>query len=80
MQKWNILTDGAQKVDEKNGVICLVIMFNLRVIVIRMSKMAHCIFYWWQQGTVWAKYLSVSERSYLRISEDTMNYWILSYH
>ena len=34
MQKWNILTDGAQKVDEKNGVICLVIMFNPRVIVI----------------------------------------------
>ena len=28
IQKWNIPTDRAWKVDEKNGVICLVIMFT----------------------------------------------------
>ena len=28
MQKCNIPTDRAQSVDEKNGVICLVIMFT----------------------------------------------------
>ena len=28
MQKWNILPSRAQKVDEKNGVICLVIAFT----------------------------------------------------
>ena len=29
MQKWNISTDRAQKVDEKNGVICLITKFTL---------------------------------------------------
>ena len=38
MQKWNIPTDRTQKADEKNGVICLVIMFTPRVMVIKMSK------------------------------------------
>ena len=35
-QKLNIPTDRAQKVDEKNGVVCLVIMFAPRVIVFKM--------------------------------------------
>ena len=39
MKKWNIPTDRDQKVDEKNGVICLVIMFTSRVMVIKMPKM-----------------------------------------
>ena len=34
MQKWNIPTDIIQRVDEKDGVICLVIIFTPRVIVI----------------------------------------------
>ena len=34
MQKWNIPTDIIQRVDEKDGVICLVITFTPRVIVI----------------------------------------------
>ena len=37
MQKWNILMDTAQKVDEKNVAICLVVMFAPRVTVIKMS-------------------------------------------
>ena len=32
-------TDRAQKVQEKNGFICLVIMFTPRVMVFKMSKM-----------------------------------------
>ena len=32
MQKSNIPTDTAQRVDEKNGVICLAIMFTLGVL------------------------------------------------
>ena len=43
MQKWNIPTDRAQSVDEKNVVICLVIMFAPGVMVIKMSKMAHLL-------------------------------------
>ena len=40
MQKWNIQTDRAQRVDEKNWVICLVIMFAPGVTAIKMSKIA----------------------------------------
>ena len=36
MQKWNILSDRAEKLDEKNEVFCLVIMSTLGVMV--MSK------------------------------------------
>ena len=44
MQKRNIPMDRAQRVDEENGVICLVI-FSPRVIVIKMSKMAHFLYF-----------------------------------
>ena len=45
MQKLNILRDRAQGADEKNGVICLVIMFIPRVLLIKMSKMAHFLYF-----------------------------------
>ena len=44
MQKWNISTYRAQRVDEKIVVICLV-MFTSKVMVIRMSKMAHLMYF-----------------------------------
>ena len=40
MHKWNIKTDGAQRSDEKNEVICLVIMFNSGGMAIKMLKIA----------------------------------------
>ena len=50
MQKWNIPTERAQRVDEKNGVVCLVIMFTPWVKGIKMQKwLIFCIFWWWQQ-------------------------------
>ena len=58
--------------------------FALRVMVIKMSKMAH--FFVFSAGaskksaTVWRKYLCASEKSYLALSEKAMDYWILSYH
>ena len=68
MQKLNISTDRAQRVDEKNGVICLVFMFSFGVIVIKISQMVH-FFVFSADGsktlvTVWAKYLRAPERSY----------------
>ena len=40
MRKWNIPTDGAERVDQEIWVI----MFTSGVMVIKMSKMAHfCI-------------------------------------
>ena len=43
MQKWNISKCRAQRVDEKNGVICLV-MFTLNDMVIKMSKMTNFMY------------------------------------
>ena len=40
MHKVNITTDRAQIGDEKNGVICLVILFTSKLVVIKMSKIA----------------------------------------
>ena len=37
--------DRAQRVDEKNGVICLVIMFTSRVMIIRMSKVSNFLYF-----------------------------------
>ena len=39
MQKQNIPIDRAQRVDERNGVICLVTVFTPRFMVIKISKM-----------------------------------------
>ena len=48
-KKRNILMDVAHRVDEKNEVICLFIMFTPRAIIIKMSKMGDfCIFCLWQ--------------------------------
>ena len=35
----------AQRVDEKNRVICLVIMFTARVMIIKISKTAHFLYF-----------------------------------
>ena len=37
--------DEAQRKDEKNGVICLVVMFTPRVMVIKMSKITHFLYF-----------------------------------
>ena len=39
MQQLNIPTEKAERVDKKNGVICLFIMFTSTVMVIKMPKM-----------------------------------------
>ena len=68
--------------DEKNVLIGLFIIFTPRVMVIEMSKMAHFLVYSVDEresATVWAKYLSLSERSYLALSEKAIDYWVLSY-
>ena len=44
MQKVNIIMDRGQRGDEKYGVICLVIMFTSKIIVIKISKMVDCFF------------------------------------
>ena len=45
MQEWNTPTNRAHRADEKNGIICLAIMFTSGVLVIKMSKMAHFMYF-----------------------------------
>ena len=45
MQKLYISIDKVQRKDEKNWVICLVIMFNPVVMVIKIRKMTHCLYF-----------------------------------
>ena len=75
--------DRARRVDEKNEVIRLVV-FTPRVMVIKMSKNGSCYVlsagYTKKSVSVWAKYLIASERSYLALSENTMDYVLRSYH
>ena len=62
----------------------LCIMFTPRVMVIKMSKIGSFFVYSADDGKksvrAWAKYSSASERSYLALSENTMDCLILSYH
>ena len=44
MQQWNISRYRAQRVDEKNDVVRLV-MFTSKVMAIRMSKMAYLMYF-----------------------------------
>ena len=41
IQKWMLQTVRAEKVDEKNGVICLVFMFPSWAMVCKLSKKVH---------------------------------------
>ena len=77
MQKWNIPTNRARRGDDKNGVLCLVIMFTPGVMVIKMLKMAH--FYHLGQVTVTTQHLRASERFYLALSENAMDvgFWAI---
>ena len=80
-----ITTDRAQRVDEKNDVICLV-MFTSKVMVIRMSKMAHLMNFYLNTEKnrpslgKWVRNLNASERSYLALLQNTMGYGVLSYY
>ena len=44
IQKGNMPADSALRVNERNGVICLVITFGPRALVIKMSKMADFLY------------------------------------
>ena len=45
MQKWNIPMDRAWRGDQNNGAVCLFIMVIPRVMVIKMPKMAHFLYF-----------------------------------
>ena len=44
-QKWNMPTVRTQRVGEKNGVVCLVIMFTSGLMVLKKSRMANFLYF-----------------------------------
>ena len=44
-QKWNKPGDSAERMDDKNGVTFLFIMFTPRATVIKISKMAYFLYF-----------------------------------
>ena len=76
--------DRAQRLDEKNGVICLIFIFTFGSY--SQCNVKNCSFFAFYADdsktsiTVWAKCLRESERTYSAFSESTMDYWILSHH
>ena len=72
----------AQKIDEKNDVIRLV-MFTSKFMVIRISQMAHLMYFLLnteKADPIWVRYVNASERSYFTLLQNNMNYGVLSYH
>ena len=67
IQKWMLQTVGAEKLDEKNGTICLVFMFPSWVMVLKLSKNVHilqvCADISKKSKSVKAIYIYTSERS-----------------
>ena len=82
MEKWHIATNRAQRVDKKNGTACLVACLLPELWLLKCQK--RLIFVSPANDskklvTIWTKYFSESERSYLTFLENAMNYWVLSY-
>ena len=67
-------TDRAQRIDEKNDNIGLVIMFTPRVRVFKMSEIANLFVFSADNNkklvTVWEIYLSTAGRSYRVLAEN----------
>ena len=72
-----------EKVDEKNGVICLVSMFPSWVMVFKLSKKGHflqfCADLSKKSKSVKAIYIYASESSHYILSENAMAYSDLSH-
>ena len=68
----------AEKVDEKNGIICLVFMFPSWVMVCKLFKKVHflqfCADLSKKSKSVKAIYIYASERSHYTLSENAMVY------
>ena len=84
IQKWILQTVRSEKVDEKNGVICLVSMFPSWVMVLKLSKKVHflqfCADLSKKSKSIKAIYKYVSERSQYALSENGIVYCAMTYY
>ena len=69
IQKWMLQIVRAEKVDEKNEVICLVSMFPSWVMVRKLSKKEHFLQFRADSARIKAIYRYVSESSLSTLSE-----------
>ena len=83
IQKWILQTVRSEKVDEKNGVICLVSMFPSWVMVLKLSKKMHflqfCAELSKKSKSSKAIYIYASERSLYALSENGIVYYTMTY-
>ena len=81
-QLWISQTVRAQKVDEKNGVICLVSFFPSWVMVLKLPKIVHflqiCADLSKKSKSIKAIYLYPSERPHHALSKNSMFYRSIS--
>ena len=61
MQKWNIPTDRAPRVADKNGVPCLYVMFSPRVMIVKMSKLAYLLYFLLMAATYYSQFGQIFE-------------------
>ena len=82
-QKWILQTVRFEKVDEKMGVFCLVSMFPLCAMVLKLSKkvyfLQHCVDLSKKSKFIEAIYIYASERSRSALSENVIVYYALTY-
>ena len=83
IQKWILQTVRSEKVDDKNGVICLVSMFSSWVMVLKLSKKVHflqfCADLSKKSTSIKVIYIYASERSRYTLSENGIVYYAMTY-
>ena len=83
IQKLVLQTVRSEKVDEKNGIICLVPMFPSWVMVLRLSKKVHflqfCADLSKKSKSIKAICIYASERSRYALSENGIVYYAMTY-
>ena len=83
IQKLVLQTVRSEKVDEKNGIICLVPMFPSWVMVLRLSKKVHFLQFGAdlskKSNSIKAIYIYRSERSRYALSENGIVYYAMTY-
>ena len=84
IQKWILQTVRSEKVDEQNGVICLVSMFPSWVMVLHLSKKVNFLQFYAdlskKSKSIKAIYIYASERSRYALSENGIVYCAMTYY
>ena len=83
IQKWILQRVTSEKVDEKNGVICLVSMFPSWVMVLKLPKKVHfwnfCADLSKKSKSIIVIYIYASERSHNALSESGIVFYAMTY-